>query len=286
MNLKERIKGIEKLSPSQKKVARYIIDNPDQVAMLTAKRVGVNSETSETTVIRLCYALGYSGYNELQKEIRSSLLRREKTLHEFQDVSYHPSLGKGFIEAVVKEENKYREMNEWDDALIEEIVEAINSHKQITVIGLRASFAAAHWLSLTLNILRGNTLIYQSQVGDPNLLLANINSDSLIIAFSFPKYTRETLNFVKAAKKRGATVIGFSDHELSPLFYLSDIFLKVISPKPTLTKGMSILFSLLNVIISGVIRRNESEVEKRMQAYNQSGEDLQLFSKSEGRKEF
>lgn len=276
-DFKERIKKIDKLSPSQIKVVRYIIDNPEQVAMLTAKKVGENSQTSETTVIRLCYALGYSGFNELQTELRQSLLRREKTLHEFQNVSHHPGLGNGFIEAVVKEENKYRKTNQWDDALIKDVVDAINDHKQVTVIGLRASFAAAHWLAHTLSVVRGNTDIYHSQVGDPNFLLAKINKDSLVIAFSFPRYTMETLNFVTAAKKRGATIIGVSEHELSPIFSLSDIFIKVLAPKPTLIKGISVLFSLLNIIVSGVIMTNEAEVEKRMQAYDQSGDDLRLF---------
>lgn len=275
----KRIKHTNNLSPSQEKVARYIIDNPDQVVILTAKKIGENAKSSETTVIRLCYTLGYSGYNELQTEFRMFLLRssKEETLQEFQDVSYHPTLGNGFVEAVLKGEDKYRQMKQWSDPLIQEVIETINQKKYITVIGVRTSYAAAHWLAHTLNIIRGDTILYQSQIGDPNLLLSNINNDSLIIAFSFPRYTTETLNFVKAGKKRGATVIGISDHELSPLFYISDIFLKVLTPKPTLTKGMSILFSLLNVIISGVIMTRESEVDERMEAYNQSGVDLQLF---------
>lgn len=278
-DFKKRIKNASNLSPSQKKVARFILDYTDQVAMSTAKKVGENSKTSETTVIRLCYALGYSGYHELQTQVRSSLIHssKEQTLQEFQDLSHHPTLGKGFVGASFQEENKYRDLKQWDDALIQEVIESINKKKQITVIGLRTSFGAAHWLAYTLNIIRGNTMLYQSQIGDPNLQLININEDSLIIAISFPRYTLETIQFVKAGKKRGATVIGISDHELSSLFYLSDIFLKVLTPKPTLTKGMGILFSLLNVIINAVIMSEETGVKTRLDKYNESDKDLQNF---------
>lgn len=283
-DLIKQIKELENLSPGQKKVARYIIDSPDQVAMLSAKKVGEYSETSETTVIRLCYALGYSGYNELQTKVRMSMWRsnhQEQTLQEFHDVSHHPAIGSGFTEAVLEEENKYRQNNQWDDTVIHEAIKTINESKQIIVIGLRTSYAPAHWLAYTLNIVRGNTILYQGQVSDPNFLAANLGKESLIIAFSFPRYTKETLHFVEAGKKKGATVIGISDHELSPLSLQSNIFLKVLTPKPAPTKGMSIIFSLLTVIVTGVIAKNESQVEKRLQTYDQSDGYLQFFLEDE-----
>lgn len=277
-----RLKRNNHLSPSQMKVARYIIDHPEQVAISTAKKIGEYSNTSETTLIRLCYALGYSGYNELQTEIRLSLLnlKREKTLQELQNVSQHPTVGNGFVQAVTQENNNFRELNKWDDSLIQKVIEKINTKKDITVIGLRTSFGAAHWLAYTLNIIRGNTTLYQSQIGDPNSLLTNINKDSLIIAFTFPRYSQETIKFVQTGKERGATIIGISDHELSPLSYHSDIFLKVTTPKPTVTKGMGILFFLLTVIINGVIMTTESKVKKRLKEYNKTDNDLGFFLKN------
>ncbi|MFA1820900.1 MurR/RpiR family transcriptional regulator [Virgibacillus oceani] len=276
----KRIKNLDNLSPGQKKVAKFVIDSPDQVALHSAKKVGAYSDTSETTVIRLCYALGYSGYNELQTKVRMSMWgsnSREQTLQDFQDVSHHPDIGSGFTEAVLDEEDKYRQGNQWDDAVIQEAIESINQAKQIIVIGLRTSYAPAHWLTYTLNVVRGNTNLYQGQLADPNFLATSVNKESLIIAFSFPRYTKETLHFVKAGKRNGATIIGISDHELSPLSLQSNIFLKVLTPKPTPTKGMSIIFSLLNVIVTGVIAENEAQVEQRMKTYNQSEEHLQFF---------
>jgi|SRR5690625_1110642 len=187
-DLIKRIKKLDNLSPGQKKVARFIIDNPDKVAMLSAKKIGEYSDTSETTVIRLCYALGYSGYNELQTEVRISMWRsnnKEKTLQEFQDVSHHPDIGSGFTEAVLNEEDKYRQGNQWDDAVVQEAIETINQAKQIIVVGLRTSYAPAHWLAYTLNIVRGNTILYQGQVADPNFLAAGVNKESLISPFPF-----------------------------------------------------------------------------------------------------
>lgn len=276
----KRVKESENLSPGQKKVARYVTDNPDQVAMVSAKKIGEFSETSETTVIRLCYALGYSGYNDLQTRVRRSMWRtvnQEETLQNLQDVSHHPEIGKGFAKAVLNEEEQYRQNNQWDETIIQEAIEAISEAKEIIVIGLRTSYAPAHWLTYTLNIVRGGTILYEGQVGDPNLIAANLGKESLIIAFSFPRYTKETLQFVEAGKIKGAAVIGISDHELSPLSLISDIFLKVLTPKPATTKGMSILFSVLTIIVTGVIAKNELEVERRMERYDFSEDHLQYF---------
>lgn len=74
-NYNERIrKQFNELTKRQKLVAKYIVDFPKEVAFQTSKQLGIASETSDTTVIRLSYALGYSGFSELQKEIQATLL--------------------------------------------------------------------------------------------------------------------------------------------------------------------------------------------------------------------
>ncbi|WP_376785292.1 MurR/RpiR family transcriptional regulator, partial [Siminovitchia terrae] len=69
------------LSSGHKKVGKYVLDQPQEVAMKSASQLGKVIGVSETTVIRFCYALEYSGYSELQIEVRKYLIFHKSSLH-------------------------------------------------------------------------------------------------------------------------------------------------------------------------------------------------------------
>lgn len=58
------------------KITSYIYENPKMFAMMSASEAGKIMDVSETTVIRFCQKLGYSGYRQLQEEVRQSMLEK------------------------------------------------------------------------------------------------------------------------------------------------------------------------------------------------------------------
>src|SRR4051812_4841451 len=68
-----------RLSRGQRKVAQFIIDNPNVIATHIASDVGKLIGVSESTVIRFCYAMDLSGFAELQERIKKDLMGGEET---------------------------------------------------------------------------------------------------------------------------------------------------------------------------------------------------------------
>ena len=66
-----------RLSKGQRKVAQFIIDNPNAVATNIASDVGRLAGVSESTVIRFCYAIDLTGFLELQQKVRDFLMERD-----------------------------------------------------------------------------------------------------------------------------------------------------------------------------------------------------------------
>src|SRR5262245_65696140 len=54
------------LSPAEQRVAQVIIDEAATAARLTISDLAARAGSSETTVIRFCRAMGFSGYPELR----------------------------------------------------------------------------------------------------------------------------------------------------------------------------------------------------------------------------
>ncbi|MED1951766.1 MULTISPECIES: MurR/RpiR family transcriptional regulator [Brevibacillus] len=279
----ERIrKSYEHLTNQQKLVAKYILDEPNQVALHPAKVIGTYSGTSETTVIRLCYSLGYSGFSELQNELRQMLLFpviRENVVQTLHNTTYEFNDSDDVISFTLEQDLAFiqKTLHALDRYLFDSAIQTIVSAKKIVVVGGRSSFAPAYWLSYALNIVKGDTLLYRGQIDDANHLISEANEDWLMIALVFPRYLQDTYYFTKAAKDKGAKVLAITDHELSPIGPLADVLLKVTTPSPTTLRGMSSIFTLLNAVVSGVSQLDRERVKKRIQKYDKTSEQFYPF---------
>ncbi|WP_042477048.1 MurR/RpiR family transcriptional regulator [Bacillus ndiopicus] len=69
-NIKKRF---IRLSKGQRRVAQFVLNDPSIVTTKIASEVGKIAGVSESTVIRFCYAMDFSGYNELQKRMKEDL---------------------------------------------------------------------------------------------------------------------------------------------------------------------------------------------------------------------
>ncbi len=270
------------LSQRLKHVANFIIDNPKLIALYPAKEIGRLTETSETTVIRCSTALGYSGYAALQEDIRKALLLPDGE-DPFQAFTKEIETENNTITKVMEQDIEYikQTYEKIDEALFSVAVQEIVRAKKIVVVGLRTSHAPANWLAYTLNIIKGETILFKGDIDDANYLLTEINEDWLIIALSFQRYVKQTVSFVKAAKEKGAKVIAVTDNELSPVGVMADTTFQVITPNPTSLKGMTPLFSILNALISSVTVTDKENVEARVEYYNQSSEHYFSFYQNE-----
>jgi DNA-binding MurR/RpiR family transcriptional regulator len=278
-------KNFNNLTKRQKMIAKYMIDFPKEVAFQTAKQIGQASETSETTVIRLCCILGYSGFSELQKEIQTRLLEDSSTTNPIQNFreTTHTLKDKNLIQHVLEEDKDYIKATLEDidlkqyQAAVEKLIEAENR----IVLGFRSSYGPASWFMFALNIVVGNTTLYRGEIEDANYLLSRINEKSVVVAISFPRYVQETFSFVKAAKKKGACIIAITDDRLSPIGQYADILFRVIAPAPIPLKGITPTFSLLNLLVTSIAATDDPQVHQHMAEYGQHSSEFYPFAKKE-----
>ncbi|WP_221563088.1 MurR/RpiR family transcriptional regulator [Alkalihalobacillus sp. TS-13] len=271
------------LTKRQKTVAKYLIDHPQKVAIQTAKEIGANTETSETTVIRLCYTLGFSGFSELQKQVSTFLIEKNHNdpLENYRESTGELSAKDNLIQHIMKQDvaSIEKTFSNLSDEMYQKIIDAILQSEKRFIVGLRSSFPPANWLHFSLNIVKGDTFLYKGEIDDAIYMLTEIDKECLVIAFSFPRYIQETVSFVSAAKKKGAKVLTITDDPLSPVGVLSDWLIKVDTPSPAALSGMTPIFSVLNVLVSGVASSEWKDVGRRINEYEQVSQEFSPFYK-------
>ena len=67
--------AIPDLSPSEKRVAEWVLEHPKEASTATLAHIAGECETSEPTVLRFCRSLGLGGFRELGIRLVESLSR-------------------------------------------------------------------------------------------------------------------------------------------------------------------------------------------------------------------
>jgi DNA-binding MurR/RpiR family transcriptional regulator len=280
--VKERIrKQFGNLTASQKIISKIAVEKPSLIAIHTAKKIGELSNTSEATVIRFCYSLGYSGYTELQDEIKKSLLMVDQRKGPFQKyrATEDAITQDNFAHQVIETDIAYLQhgLQQIDYEVYKQAIESIIRANRIVIVGLRWCHIPAKWLFSTLNAIKGNTHLYTGTVDNADYFVTERDQEWLMIAISFPRHPAETVGLVQSAKSLGAKVLAITEGELSPISQEADYLIKINTPQPVAASGMPTLFSLLNVLIKGVMVYDAENVKKRLQHYDEISSKLYSF---------
>ena len=144
-------------SKGQKRIARYITEDYDKAAFMTANRLGKTVGVSESTVVRFAVDLGFDGYPSMQKAMQEMVLNRLTSVQRIevandrmkdQDVIstvFHSDMEK------LRQTEETVSREEFGDA-----VAAVLKAKRVYIIGVRSVAPLANFLGYYLNYMFNN----------------------------------------------------------------------------------------------------------------------------------
>lgn len=220
----------DKLSKRLKQVARYLLDNSNNVAIDTASSIAEKLNIPPSTLIRFANELGFNGFNEIKQIFRQYYM--ENTADYTERARLLRSSSDDILEApndILKISSivNSQALNQLPSYVTnEQLNKAINLIKQaenIYVIGVRRSFSLAVYavyalrhLGLKAHLLDGIGGMYLEQL---NMCT---NKDA-IITISYAPYAMEVLDIINEGTKLGVKYITITDSQVSPLVAFSDV---------------------------------------------------------------
>lgn len=216
-------KKIDTLSKSQKKVAKYVVDNFEKSVFLTAKELSEKVSVSEVTVIRLSHELGYSGFAEMKKDMRELLsdinsLNFSDHIDELKDNIKNKEIIDFVKQQSIQLSKIYNNINYKQLA---DICNIIMNKKRVLIIGFVNSFGvAAEMLRLLDNVRKR---VYFSKLAYENAYaLEDIDQDSATIVISFAPHYKHSFVQAKTTKKNGSKLIVLTDSIVNPYKDIAD----------------------------------------------------------------
>ncbi|WFD12140.1 MurR/RpiR family transcriptional regulator [Tepidibacter hydrothermalis] len=252
-----------KLSKGQKLIAQFILANYDKAAFMTAGKLGEKVGVSESTVVRFANALGFDGYPKLQKSLQE-LIKTKLTTVQRVEMSKEYSNDWTILKKVLKSdiENIKTTIEELDEESFQKGINKILKAKKIYIVGLRSSAAISEYLGFYLNIILDNVNIVSYGISDVFEQILKVTEDDLVIAISFPRYSKRTFELANYAKEQGASIISLTDSILAPVASISEEIIPVKSNMASFVDSLVAPLSVANAIIVAIGMRKKEEIKE------------------------
>ena len=270
-------------SKGQKLIGRYILDNYDKAAFMTAARLGQAVHISESTVVRFAAELGYDGYPAMQKALQE-MIRNKLTAIQRIEVS-NDRMGNEDVLTMVMHadaENIRHTLEEVDRDSFDQAVSALLSARRIYIMGVRSAFALSNFLGFYFNMMFENVVVAHTNSSSELFeQILRIGAGDVIVGISFPRYSKRTVRAMQYAKDRGATTIAITDSNTSPLAEPADHTLLAKGDMASFVDSLAAPLSLVNALIVAVSRRKGAELADTFGKLEKIWDEYEVYEKTE-----
>jgi DNA-binding MurR/RpiR family transcriptional regulator len=268
-------KNYNNLTKSGKKLAEFILNNPEDSAFMSSTKLGEMVNVSEATVIRFATELGCTGFPALQDILQNYLKERIKPserLKQYSKIRKETHIYTEIFRATAENLNITQE--NLRPEILDEIVNRITIAKKIYIIGFRRSFSVAYLLNYNLGSILSNTVLIDANYGLMFDKTIEMKKNDVCIGISFPRYATQTYQIIQYAKGKGCTTIVITDSVISPIAQVADYVLTAKYEIPSFFHSNICALTLIDCIVTGVSRKRKKSVnllanfEKSLQKWN------------------
>ncbi|RME42213.1 MAG: MurR/RpiR family transcriptional regulator [Chloroflexi bacterium] len=274
----------DELSPSHKRIARFLLDEPVQAATLAAARIGELVGASEATVVRLANALEYDGFPSLQEALRERLAGRLNAPSRLQfTLDRYPDSDEALLRAVMQADMEAigRTLRKTSPAELRRAVDLILAARCVHILALRTAASIGIVLYEGLSQVLGNVNMLEPGLGHlPNQFLT-LNQDDLLISISYHRYATATVKLTRHAQEQGIKTLAITDTPISPIARDATVVLTADFSEPWYFFSAVAPLSLVNVLIAAVAGSRREQGESRLEEAEAIYEKLDIFYREE-----
>ena len=269
--LKARFDG---LSPQLQEAARWVIDHPADVALLTMREQARRCGVAPATLTRLAQHLGLSGYDDVRR-VHAEAVRAvprasmaaprncwrataATAMPAWRRTSSRPSSGTSRPLAT-------------PDAIerIAAAAEMIAVADHVFCLGQRSSFSVAFIFHYVRSLFGSKSVLLDGWGATGRDSLRAVGPKDALLAITVDPYVRDTVETARYAKSRGARVVAISDSELSPLAAVADRTIVIRTETPSFFHTMTPALAAAECLAALVAARRGKETLSALAASEQ-----------------
>lgn len=276
----ERIKNeYNDFSKSHKRIADFILTNYEKASTYTAAKFGTEIGISESTVVRFATYLGYEGFPEFQVDLRECIKGKLTTMQRIE-ISQNGDNKQNILEKTLNSDISSIKATLSNVSIedFEGACNAINNAEKIYILGVRSSAPLASFMYHYFHLVYDNVVMIDSSSSSSMFEeLYRIDNKSVLIAVSFPRYSRQVVKALQFVHDKGGKIIGITDSNKSPITGLSDFVLFAKSNMASFMDSLVAPMSLINALIVASAHEKKSEVISRFEELENAWQQYDVY---------
>ncbi|WP_182906284.1 MurR/RpiR family transcriptional regulator [Microbispora sp. H13382] len=272
-NLRALFDG-HRLSPSQRRIARYLLDNAQEAVFFTSADLAERAGVSQPSVTRFAAALGFRGFPEFREALRMSVFGDRPP----------DTTGDRFNEIQELVDSEIRDLERLRDGLadagqLRRVAGRLARSSPLLVMGMRISAPLAHLFGYLAEKVLSDVRVLDvpGSVLEDRLSRAAESGAEWVLAIGLPRYPRELAQGLVWARRAGLKVALVTDQPVGRLAELADEVL----PAPVSSEfafdshaGPTVLCTALLHCMLDVLA---AEGQTRLEAFDDRAAERQVF---------
>jgi DNA-binding MurR/RpiR family transcriptional regulator len=269
-NLELRIqKKYKSLPKNQKKIADFMLEHFDSIPFLNVDDISKETGTSVASIVRFSQRIGLSGFSELREKISGAI---QKQIGQRQESMLIQPIEKSekTLDVVARQDmtNISDTVKQIDRDHFKHAIGLLTDAHRVFTMGLGISYFLAEILAYQLNQVSIDSRAFSHTDASFFEQLLFLDESDLLVGFSFPPYSKDTVDAAKFAKERNVKVLSITNKSTAPIVFYSTTTLIVKSKNILFTNSFAAISVLINALATEYAVQNSDKAEQMLSMLN------------------
>ena len=239
------------LNPRRQKLIETILENAEETFFLSSREMAKRFDVDAATIVRTTQALGYDRFADFAADLRQYFLKR---ITPYAVLKAETKKGRSVADHITRSldrdlENVTTLKARLDTDAVTELVRQIHESSRILVVGVDLAASLSWLLAYALAPLGFSAEAPVGSEGNVRHKVRVLGKNDLLIAISFGRCLRETVEAVISARERGVPTFGITDGPATPIARHCDRHLIATIGSPLYTGSYVAPLALINAIL-------------------------------------
>lgn len=276
-----------RLNGRRQKLIEAIIEHAEETFFLSSRDLAKRLDVDAATIVRTIQALGYDRFADFAADLRRYFLARITPYAVLKaETQEGTSLANHITRSLARDvDNATTLKARLDIDAVTELARQIHKSRRILVVGVDLAASLASLLAYALVPLGFNAEAPVGSAGNLRHKIRVLGKNDLVVAISFGRCLRETVEAVINAREMGVPTFGITDSPVTPIARHCDGHLLAAIGSPLYTGSYVAPVALINAIITACsqIRPNRALARLRQSEEEYFSGDRYYQEKTRGR---
>jgi DNA-binding MurR/RpiR family transcriptional regulator len=238
------------LSPKRRELMGPVFDQPRHYVLMSVRKLAEAIGADAMAVLRAIRGMGFKGYADFRSYLHELALAQSTQLDTLQpDLTRDSDVGAALRHSLSRDGNNLMVLQRTVDAArVESLANRIYKARRIVLLGGDLAAVLVKFLHYNLSVIDLPAALGTTP-GEVVHAVRGLGRRDLVIAVSFRRGLRQTVEGLRQGRANGAYCVAITDSHLSPLARFADEYF--VAPVEGTSYGVSYVapMALLNMVI-------------------------------------